>query len=113
MTEPEKPPETPAKKSTGTPKLPIPPGTARTFPESDVWTPPEEIPEKIEIDHPVFRKAKHISIALGAIAVDEQLARVLHEGERMVSELQSRHYLQGGAIFYLGYAAVSRSGGRR
>lgn len=57
MTEPEKPP--------AKPKRPEP---ARTFPESDVWTPPGEIPEKIEIDHPVFRKAKPISIGVGAIA---------------------------------------------
>ena len=45
-----------------------PPETARTFPESDVWTPPNEIPEKIEIDHPIFHKAKHISLGAGAIA---------------------------------------------
>lgn len=50
------------------PKKPTPPGSARTFPESDVWTPPNEIPEKIEIDHPIFHKAKHISLGLGAVA---------------------------------------------
>ena len=47
---------------------PKPPGSARTFPESDVWTPPTEIPEKIEIDHPLFHKAKYISLGAGAIA---------------------------------------------
>ena len=57
MTEPEKPP--------AKPKRPEP---ARTFPESDVWTPPGEIPEDLAIDHPVYRKAKPISIVLGAIA---------------------------------------------
>jgi len=50
------------------PKKPVRPEPARTFPKSDVWTPPGEIPEKIEIDHPVFRKAKHISLGAGAVA---------------------------------------------
>lgn len=45
------------------------PGDARTFPESDVWTPPGEgAQEDLKIDHPVYRKAKQISIGLGAIA---------------------------------------------
>lgn len=57
MAEPEKPP--------AKPKRPEP---ARTYPESDVWTQPGEIPEKIEIDHPVYRKAKPISLGIGAIA---------------------------------------------
>ena len=47
---------------------PTPPGSARTFPESDAWTPPTEIPEKIEIDHPLFHKAKPISLGAGGIA---------------------------------------------
>ena len=64
----EEPKNPTAKKTTSGLKPPIPPGTARTFPESDVWSPPGEIPEKIEIDHPVFRKAKPISIGLGIIA---------------------------------------------
>ena len=33
-----------------------------------MWTPPTEISEKIEIDHPIFRKAKHISLGAGAIS---------------------------------------------
>ena len=57
MTEPEKPPAKPER-----------PAPARTFPESDVWKPPGEIPDELEIDHPVYRKAKPISIGLGAIA---------------------------------------------
>lgn len=58
MTEPENPPEKPKTR----------PGEARTYPESDAWKQPGEIPEKIEIDHPVFHKAKHISLGAGAIA---------------------------------------------
>jgi hypothetical protein len=50
---------------TNKPKRPEP---ARTYPESDVWTPPGENPEEIEIDHPVYRKAKPISLGIGAIA---------------------------------------------
>ncbi len=44
------------------------PEPARTFPDSDVWSPPGEIPEDLEIDHPVYRKAKPISLGMGAIA---------------------------------------------
>lgn len=54
MTEPEKPKKRPE--------------PARTFPESDVWKPPGEKSEEIEIDHPVYRKARPIAIGLGAIA---------------------------------------------
>ncbi len=45
------------------------PDIARTFPESDVWTPPGEGgPEDLKIDHPIYRKAKPIAIGLGVIA---------------------------------------------
>ena len=57
MTEPETPPEKPKR-----------PEPARTYPKSDVWTPPGEIPEDLGIDHPVYRKAKPISLGLGVIA---------------------------------------------
>ena len=57
MTTPDKPPDKPKR-----------PEPARTYPESDAWKQPGEIPEKIEIDHPVFHKAKPISIGVGAIA---------------------------------------------
>jgi hypothetical protein len=45
-----------------------PPGTARTFPESDSWTPPGEGEEDLKIDHPLYRKAKPLSIGIGAVA---------------------------------------------
>ena len=64
MTEPQKPSEKPAEN----PKSPLSPGTARTFPQSDVWTPPGEGEQDLKIDHPVYRKAKPIAIGLGAIA---------------------------------------------
>lgn len=64
MTEPEKPSE----KSSENPKPPLTPGTARTFPESDVWKPLGEGEQDLTIDHPVYRKAKPIAIGLGAIA---------------------------------------------
>ena len=57
MSEPEKPPAKPKRLE-----------PARTFPESDVWTPPGENPEDFEIDHPVYRKAKQICLGAGAIA---------------------------------------------
>jgi len=44
------------------------PGDARTFPESDAWTPPGEADEDLKIDHPVYHKAKQISIGLGVVA---------------------------------------------
>jgi hypothetical protein len=45
------------------------PEPARTFPESDVWQPPGEGEEEdFKVDHPVYRKAKSISLGLGAIA---------------------------------------------
>ena len=57
MAEPEKPLDKPKR-----------PEPARTFPESDVWTPPGENPEDLKIDHPIYRKAKPISLTLAAIA---------------------------------------------
>ena len=50
------------------PQKPKRPEPARTFPESDVWKPPGEIPEDLSIDHPVYRKAMPISLGLGAMA---------------------------------------------
>jgi hypothetical protein len=50
------------------PEKPKRPEPARTFPESDVWKPPGERGKELEIDHPVFRKARPIAIGLGAIA---------------------------------------------
>ena len=44
------------------------PEGARTFPESEAWQPPGEDEEDFKIDHPVYRKAKSISIGLGIIA---------------------------------------------
>lgn len=41
---------------------------ARTFPVSDIWQPPAENEDDFAIDHPVYRRAKSISIGLGIIA---------------------------------------------
>ena len=44
------------------------PDETRSFPSTDVW-PPKGIEDgKIEVDHLVFRKAPHISIAIGIAA---------------------------------------------
>lgn len=50
------------------PEKPNRPEPARTFPESDVWKPPGEAPEDLAIDHPAYRQAKPISLAVGAAA---------------------------------------------
>ncbi|MBT5047454.1 MAG: hypothetical protein HOK30_27315 [Rhodospirillaceae bacterium] len=44
------------------------PDIARVYPESENWTPPGELDQDLKIDHPVYRKAKSISIGIGAIA---------------------------------------------
>jgi len=46
------------------------PEPARTFPVSDIWQPPGEGEgdDDCAIDHPVYRRAKSISIGLGIIA---------------------------------------------
>ena len=41
---------------------------ARTYPVSDIWQPPVDSEDDLDIDHPVYRRAKSISIGLGIIA---------------------------------------------
>ena len=43
------------------------PDMARVYPESDDWKHPGEIEPDLKFNHPIYRRAKEISMALGVV----------------------------------------------